>query len=49
MPGDLNINPDELRWKCDVGCGGHSRANIDNIKGGRLIGVDQDEDAKEAG
>ncbi|MDR0983046.1 MAG: 16S rRNA (cytosine(1402)-N(4))-methyltransferase RsmH [Culturomica sp.] len=41
----LNINPDGVYLDLTFGGGGHSRAILKHLKGGRLIGFDQDEDA----
>ncbi len=42
----LNINPEGIYVDVTFGGGGHSLAILENIKGGRLISFDQDEDAK---
>ncbi|MFZ5971033.1 MAG: 16S rRNA (cytosine(1402)-N(4))-methyltransferase RsmH [Bacteroidota bacterium] len=42
----LNINPEGTYIDATFGGGGHSRAILEKLKGGRLIGFDQDEDAK---
>ncbi len=42
----LNINPEGIYVDATFGGGGHSMALLEKLKGGRLIGFDQDEDAK---
>jgi 16S rRNA (cytosine1402-N4)-methyltransferase len=42
----LNINPEGIYVDVTFGGGGHSLAILEQIKGGRLIAFDQDEDAK---
>jgi 16S rRNA (cytosine1402-N4)-methyltransferase len=42
----LNINPEGTYVDVTFGGGGHSMAILENLKGGRLISFDQDEDAK---
>jgi 16S rRNA (cytosine1402-N4)-methyltransferase len=42
----LNINPEGIYVDVTFGGGGHSLAILENLKGGRLISFDQDEDAK---
>lgn len=42
----LNINPEGIYVDVTFEGGGHSLAILENIKGGRLISFDQDEDAK---
>jgi 16S rRNA (cytosine1402-N4)-methyltransferase len=42
----LNINPEGIYVDVTFGGGGHSLAILENIRGGRLISFDQDEDAK---
>lgn len=44
----LNLAPGKTILDCTVGCGGHGRAILELITpGGRLIGIDQDEEAIE--
>lgn len=42
----LNINPEGIYVDVTFGGGGHSLAILENLRGGRLISFDQDEDAK---
>lgn len=42
----LNIDPEGIYVDVTFGGGGHSLKILENIKGGRLIAFDQDEDAK---
>lgn len=42
----LNINPEGTYVDVTFGGGGHSLAILENLRGGRLIAFDQDEDAK---
>jgi 16S rRNA (cytosine1402-N4)-methyltransferase len=42
----LNINPEGTYVDVTFGGGGHSMAILENLRGGRLISFDQDEDAK---
>lgn len=42
----LNINPEGTYVDVTFGGGGHSLAILENLRGGRLISFDQDEDAK---
>lgn len=42
----LNINPDGVYVDATFGGGGHSRAILERLQGGRLIAFDQDADAK---
>lgn len=42
----LNINPEGTYVDVTFGGGGHSMAILENLKGGKLISFDQDEDAK---
>jgi 16S rRNA (cytosine1402-N4)-methyltransferase len=42
----LNINPEGIYVDVTFGGGGHSLAILENLKGGKLIAFDQDEDAK---
>ncbi len=42
----LDINPDGIYVDVTFGGGGHSLAILENLKNGRLISFDQDEDAK---
>jgi 16S rRNA (cytosine1402-N4)-methyltransferase len=42
----LNINPEGVYVDVTFGGGGHSLAILENLRGGRLISFDQDEDAK---
>ncbi len=41
----LNINPDGIYVDGTLGGGGHSLKIVQKLKGGRLIGIDQDEEA----
>ncbi len=43
----LNINPEGIYVDATFGGGGHSLKILENLKGGRLIAFDQDEDAKQ--
>ena len=43
----LNINPEGIYVDVTFGGGGHSLAILENLRGGRLISFDQDEDAKQ--
>ena len=43
----LNIKSDGVYVDATFGGGGHSLAMLENIKEGRLIAFDQDEDAKQ--
>jgi 16S rRNA (cytosine1402-N4)-methyltransferase len=43
----LNIDPDGTYVDVTFGGGGHSKAILDQLKGGRLIGFDQDDDARQ--
>ena len=43
----LNIDPEGIYVDVTFGGGGHSLKILENLKGGRLIAFDQDEDAKE--
>jgi len=43
----LNIKPEGVYVDATFGGGGHSLAILENIKGGRLIAFDHDEDAKQ--
>ena len=43
----LNINPEGTYVDVTFGGGGHSLAILENLRGGRLIAFDQDEDAKQ--
>ena len=43
----LNIKPEGTYVDVTFGGGGHSLAILENLKGGRLISFDQDEDAKQ--
>jgi 16S rRNA (cytosine1402-N4)-methyltransferase len=42
----LNINPEGTYVDVTFGGGGHSLKILEQLKGGRLIAFDQDEDAK---
>jgi len=42
----LNIDPEGIYVDVTFGGGGHSRAILEKLKGGRLIAFDQDEDAR---
>ena len=42
----LNVDPSGTYVDVTFGGGGHSMAILEKLKGGRLIGMDQDEDAK---
>jgi 16S rRNA (cytosine1402-N4)-methyltransferase len=42
----LNINPEGIYVDVTFGGGGHSKAIVQQLKGGHLYGFDQDEDAK---
>lgn len=42
----LSINPDGVYVDLTFGGGGHSKAILDNIKSGKLIAFDQDDDVK---
>ncbi len=44
----LNINPDGIYVDCTVGGGGHSEEIVKRLNYGRLIAIDQDEEALEA-
>lgn len=41
----LNIKPNGIYVDCTLGGGGHSKGILDNLKEGRLIGIDQDKEA----
>lgn len=42
----LNLRPGKVVVDCTIGCGGHAEAIVRNIEpGGKLIGIDRDEDA----
>jgi len=43
----LNINPEGIYVDVTFGGGGHSLAILEQIKGGRLVAFDQDDDAKQ--
>src|SRR6186997_2361050 len=43
----LNINPEGTYVDVTFGGGGHSLAILENLREGRLISFDQDEDAKQ--
>src|SRR5258705_418731 len=42
----LNIDPEGIYVDVTFGGGGHSLTILEKLKGGRLIGFDQDEDAR---
>jgi 16S rRNA (cytosine1402-N4)-methyltransferase len=42
----LQLNPDGIYVDVTFGGGGHSMAILENLREGRLIAFDQDEDAK---
>lgn len=44
----LNIKPDGVYVDCTLGGGGHSEAILKKLKGGFLLGIDQDKDAIQA-
>ena len=41
----LNINPDGIYVDCTAGGGGHSEEILKHLKNGKLISIDQDDDA----
>ncbi|MFB0918838.1 MAG: 16S rRNA (cytosine(1402)-N(4))-methyltransferase RsmH [Clostridiaceae bacterium] len=41
----LNIKPDGIYVDCTLGGGGHSLGILENLKDGRIIGIDQDKEA----
>ncbi len=41
----LNVKPEGTYLDCTLGGGGHSSAILERLKGGRLVGIDQDQEA----
>ena len=43
----LNINPEGIYVDLTFGSGGHSREILKNLKGGKLVAFDQDEQTRQ--